>query len=118
MEVGQRLKAQLRDIACELHIIGDVRGSGLFLGIELVRSKATKEPATDETSFVCSVLKEKYRVLTSIDGIHDNVLIVKPPMCFSAAECDEFVCKFRQAVTVDLAAAGDEEVRSLAKTPT
>jgi 4-aminobutyrate aminotransferase-like enzyme len=114
LETGEYLKSQFG--ALELEIVGDVRGSGLFLGVELVRNRDTKEPATEETSFVCSVLKEKYKILTSIDGIYENVLIIKPPMCFSKDDCDYFVEKFRAAVVEDLAAAGD--VRSLEKTPT
>ena len=100
----------------ELQMIGDVRGSGLFMGVELVRDRKTKEPATEETSFVCSVLKERYKILTSIDGLHENVLIIKPPMCFSKADSDYFVESFQKAVLEDLVAAGD--VRSLEKTPT
>ena len=99
-----------------LLFIGDVRGSGLFLGVELVRDPATKEPATEETSFVCSILKEKYKILTSIDGLHENVLIIKPPLCFSRQDCDYFVQSFKLSVMEDLAAAGD--IHSLAKTPT
>jgi ethanolamine-phosphate phospho-lyase len=95
-------------------MIGDVRGSGLFVGIELVRDSVTLEPATAETSFLCSTLKEKYRVLTSIDGPHDNVLVVKPPMVFSHDDVDEFISAlasaFRDLSTVD--------VESISLTPT
>ena len=97
-------------------IIGHVRGSGLFLGIELVRSQTTLEPATRETSFICTTLKEKYHVLSSIDGLHDNVLVVKPPMVFSKEDADYFVQSFEQAVG-DLRKLGDG-IEKISKTPT
>ena len=66
-------------------IIGDVRGKGLFLGIELVRDRATLEPATTEAGQVINHLCEN-SVLLSTDGPHDNVLKFKPPMVFREHE--------------------------------
>ncbi len=87
--------------------IGDIRGSGLFLGIELVRDKETKEPATKETSFICTVLKKEYDILTSVDGLYENVLVVKPPLVFSKADADYFIESFAHA---------SDQVNSLTKT--
>ena len=114
-EVGEYLRSKFRELQGRVEIIGDVRGSGLFVGIELVRDHQTLEPATEETSFICSMLKSKYRILTSIDGIFENVLIVKPPMVFSKEDTDYFVASFERAFC-DLKDAGD--VKSLGKTPT
>ena len=114
--VGSYLKSRFIDLQSRLDIIGDVRGSGLFLGVELVRNRETKEPASEETSFLCTTLKEKYSILTSIDGFHENVLVIKPPMCFSRADADEFVHSFERAVSDDLQAVAD--VTSIPKTPT
>lgn len=73
-------------------VIGDVRGdAGLFLGVDLVRDAATREPATAEASLVCARLATEHSVLASLDGPHDNVLVVKPPLCFSAADAEVFV---------------------------
>ena len=115
LEVGGYLKAKFVQLMDKLPIIGDVRGSGFFLGIELVRDRQTLEAATEETSFICSVLKEKYKILTSIDGLFENVLIIKPPMVFSKEDCDYFVDSFQGAVS-NLRDAGD--IRKLEKTPT
>lgn len=115
VEVGGYLKGKFTALMDQHDIIGDVRGSGFFLGVELVRNRETLEAATEETSFICSVLKEKYKILTSIDGLYENVFIIKPPMVFSKADCDYFVQSFASAVD-DLKAAGG--AKSMTKTPT
>ena len=113
---GKYLRDKFLALQERLDIIGDVRGSGFFLGIELVRNRTTLEPATQETSFLCTKLKEKYCILTSIDGLHDNVLVVKPPMVFSRADANYFASCFEKAVLTDLAAVHD--IHSMDKTPT
>ena len=115
-EVGEYLKSKFVALQSRLGIIGDVRGCGLFLGIELVRDLQTREPATEETSFICTKLKENYSILTSIDGTHDNVLVVKPPMVFSKADADEFLQCFERVVLEDLETLDD--IMTTAKTPT
>jgi len=115
-DVGEYLKSSFVGLQSRLELIGDVRGSGLFLGVELVRNRQTREPASEETSFLCTTLKERYSILTSIDGFHENVLVIKPPMCFSRADADEFVSCFELAVCEDLEALAD--VTMISKTPT
>jgi len=61
-------------------------------------------------------LKKKYHILTSIDGLLENVLIVKPPMVFSKADADYFVECFEKVVLEDLAKIGD--LSFLGRTPT
>jgi 4-aminobutyrate aminotransferase-like enzyme len=117
LEVGTYLKTKFRKLQERIQLIGDIRGTGLFLGIEFVRNRQTLEPATAETSFVCSVLKSKYHILTSIDGPNDNVLVVKPPMVFSKADADYFCQCLDDALTIDLSAAGDI-MTNISKTPT
>merc|ERR1719367_849346 len=89
--VGSYFRKELWALAERQPLIGDVRGSGLFLGIDLVRSRATLEPATEETSEVCARMKDEWRVLMSIDGPHNNVLVIKPPLCFSVVDVDVVV---------------------------
>mmetsp|Transcript_17532 Transcript_17532/g.33238 ORF Transcript_17532/g.33238 Transcript_17532/m.33238 type:complete len:499 (-) Transcript_17532:62-1558(-) len=88
---------QLSLDSCENVAIGDVRGMGLFIGIELVRDIESLEPAPSETSYICTVLKEKYKILTSIDGPFENVIVVKPPMVFTKEDVDEFASAFLRA---------------------
>ena len=97
-EVGDYLKAAFTNMSAEFPLIGHVRGAGLFLGVEFVRDRETLEPAAAETSLICSRLKDRHRVLTSIDGPHNNVLVLKPPMCFGQREADAFVDAMRHVM--------------------
>lgn len=116
LKVGCYLKAKFKKLQETVEWIGDIRGSGLFLGVELVESRATCLPATMVTSWLCSQLKQKYHILTSIDGPHNNVLVIKPPMIFSRADSDYFVRSVEEALTTDLLAAIN--LCELGKTPT
>ncbi|MBZ7926754.1 aminotransferase class III-fold pyridoxal phosphate-dependent enzyme [Ensifer adhaerens] len=89
--VGDRLMDGARALAQKHAIIGDVRGHGLFNGIELVRDRETQEPAARELDFVIAEMKRKHRILLSSEGPHHNVLKVKPPAPFSAEDCDRFL---------------------------
>jgi 4-aminobutyrate aminotransferase-like enzyme len=95
-------------------LIGDVRGSGLFVGVEFVRDRASREPATGETSLLCSRLKDRHRILTSIDGPHNNVIVIKPPLCFSARHVRTLVYAMRR----ELAAMASVDLTSISHTPT
>ena len=68
-------------------LIGDVRGMGLMLGVELVRDRDTKEPAKEETLEVMEQRREM-GVLLGKGGLDGNVLRIKPPMCLTAADVD------------------------------
>jgi len=84
---GAHLKAGLQGLTRDHALIGDVRGQGLFLGVELVRDRATLEPATAEAARIANAMREA-GVLISTDGPFDNVLKIKPPMAFGVAEAD------------------------------
>ena len=89
--IGDRLMDGARALAGRHPIIGDVRGYGLFNGIELVRDRETLEPAAAEVDAVIATMKQKHRILLSSEGPHNNVLKVKPPAPFSAQDCDRFL---------------------------
>ena len=148
--------------------IGDVRGLGLFIGVEFVTDRAARTPAEAETNVLCSRLKVRararvscthahpsaaepftpsihtlrshppftpsahtrrshpppfrgatplqdvHRILTSIDGPHDNVLVIKPPMCFGRAEATQLVAALRQ----ELEALKGADLSAVSHTPT
>jgi 4-aminobutyrate aminotransferase and related aminotransferases len=98
--VGSYMMNKFRQLnleCCKNVAIGDIRGMGLFIGVELVRSIESLEPATVETSYICTILKEKFKILTSIDGPFENVIVIKPPMVFAKGDVDIFVSAFLQA---------------------
>ena len=70
-------------------LIGDVRGMGLFRGVELVRDRVTLAPADEEASFVVNRMREQ-GILTGTDGPHHNVIKIRPPLCFSKSDADHF----------------------------
>ncbi len=80
--VGGALKEGLEALMGRHPIIGDVRGMGLMLGVELVRDRTTKEPANTETAEVLEAAKEM-GVLIGKGGLYGNVLRIKPPMCIT-----------------------------------
>ena len=68
-------------------LIGDVRGKGLMLGMELVRDRRTKEPATEEAKAILERARE-LGVLIGKTGLFGNVLRIKPPLCITRADID------------------------------
>ena len=88
--VGRELLAGLRELRARHPLIGDVRGLGLFLGVELVRDRTTLEPAAEEAGYVASRMREK-GVLVSTDGPLHNVLKIKPPLVFTAEDAAHLV---------------------------
>jgi 4-aminobutyrate aminotransferase-like enzyme/Ser/Thr protein kinase RdoA (MazF antagonist) len=86
--VGERLLERLRPLQERHGVVGDVRGSGLFLGVELVRHRATREPAAREASLVVNRMRQE-GILVGTDGPFHNVVKIRPPMPFSAADADE-----------------------------
>jgi 4-aminobutyrate aminotransferase-like enzyme/Ser/Thr protein kinase RdoA (MazF antagonist) len=85
--VGRHLLAGLQALAGSHQLIGDVRGAGLFAGVELVRDRATLEPAAAEAAEVANRMRD-FGVLLGTDGPHHNVLKIRPPLCFAAADAD------------------------------
>lgn len=90
LKVGNHLMTELRKLAKRRKIIGDVRGVGLFAGIELVRDRIERIPATVEAKHVVSRMKDK-KILISSDGPDDNILKLKPPMVFTIENVNHLV---------------------------
>jgi alanine-glyoxylate transaminase / (R)-3-amino-2-methylpropionate-pyruvate transaminase len=85
--VGAHLKAKLLELQKKHPLIGEVRGIGLMLGVELVKDRKTKEPASAETATIAELAKDR-GLLIGKGGLHGNVIRIKPPMCITKADCD------------------------------
>jgi 4-aminobutyrate aminotransferase-like enzyme len=85
--VGNRLLDGLRGLQAQFPLIGDVRGLGLYIGVELVRDRQTLKPAAEEATYIANRMREK-GILISTDGPLHNVLKIKPPLVFSEANAD------------------------------
>jgi 4-aminobutyrate aminotransferase-like enzyme len=87
---GQRLLAGLKELMDKYPLIGDVRGLGLYVGVELVVDRSTLEPATEHADYIINRMRDK-GILISTDGPLENVLKMKPPIVFSEKNADEVV---------------------------
>ncbi|XP_006534388.1 5-phosphohydroxy-L-lysine phospho-lyase isoform X3 [Mus musculus] len=104
--VGSFLLEHLTQQKAKHPIIGDVRGTGLFIGVDLIKDETLRTPATEEAEYLVSRLKENY-ILLSIDGPGKNILKFKPPMCFNVDNAQHVVAKLDDILT-DM----EEKVRS------
>jgi len=102
--VGDRLKSRLSDLMRTHSLIGDVRGLGLYLGVELVRDRHTREPAAEEAADVIEGMKHR-GILLSVDGPLHNVLKIKPPLPFNEKNGDSL------AGTLDAVLSGSVQSR-------
>jgi 4-aminobutyrate aminotransferase-like enzyme len=95
-DIGALLKQRLLHLqqhTLQGKYIGDIRGQGLFLGVEFVKDRQAEvlQPATALASSVCTQLRARHNILTSLDGPDDNVMVIKPPLVFGEHEVDVFI---------------------------
>jgi 4-aminobutyrate aminotransferase-like enzyme len=88
--IGGYLMNGLREIGNRHIQIGDIRGSGLFIGLELVRDRDTKAPAPDIASQLINRLRHR-GILIGAAGPYGNTLKIRPPLCFTKDNADMFI---------------------------
>ncbi|WP_290707950.1 aminotransferase class III-fold pyridoxal phosphate-dependent enzyme [Flavihumibacter sp. CACIAM 22H1] len=98
LSTGNYLMAKLKELMQRHSIIGDVRGHGLFIGVELVRDRVSLEPAVPEIEQVVEQMKNK-GFLLSTDGPLYNVLKIKPPMVFNRQNADRLVALLDETIS-------------------
>jgi 4-aminobutyrate aminotransferase-like enzyme len=96
-DVGARLLSDLKQRVDRYDAIGDARGAGLFLSVEMVRDKSSKEPDRGLALSLSDRLKNK-GFLVSYSGKYENVLKIRPPLVFSQANADEFMVAFDECM--------------------
>jgi 4-aminobutyrate aminotransferase-like enzyme/Ser/Thr protein kinase RdoA (MazF antagonist)/murein DD-endopeptidase MepM/ murein hydrolase activator NlpD len=98
LAIGTELLAGLRTVQASCDLVGDVRGSGLFLGVELVADRETRVPAAAAASFVVQRMRER-GVLVGTDGPHHNVLKIRGPMVLSSDDAARVVDTMARALS-------------------
>jgi 4-aminobutyrate aminotransferase-like enzyme/Ser/Thr protein kinase RdoA (MazF antagonist) len=101
LAVGKRMLTGLKPLADRFAVVGDVRGSGLFLGVELVKDRTTLAPAPDEAAYVANRMREE-GILLGTDGPLHNVVKIRPPMPFGHEDADRLVDVFTRIVADEL----------------
>jgi len=96
-DVGEYLAEGLNTLAGRYERIGDVRGKGLFYGVEIVRDRETLEPGAEEAANIRELLREN-GILLSVTGPANNVMKIRPPMVFSKSNADLLLDKLEQAL--------------------
>lgn len=110
VRIGNQIKKRLEEMKENIEIIGDVRGKGSFIGVELVRDRKTKEPAHKETLKVCYRSGELGLFLTNV-GIYHNVLEITPPLVLSREEAERGLTILEQAMKdVEKGKVSDDKV--------
>jgi 4-aminobutyrate aminotransferase-like enzyme len=97
LKVGHQLMEGFKSMQAEHEWIHDVRGAGLFIGIELVKKPDTGSPATKEAKAIINSMKRK-GILLSTDGPPNNVIKIKPPLCFSMDNAYHLLDEFEKTI--------------------
>jgi 4-aminobutyrate aminotransferase-like enzyme len=100
LETGRYFRQQLRELQQQFDLIGDVRGLGLFIGVELVEDRQTKQPATETAARLIEYFKH-HHILLSTEGPFYNVLKIKPPLAFDKEDADKFIAVFEAGLQAD-----------------
>jgi 4-aminobutyrate aminotransferase-like enzyme/Ser/Thr protein kinase RdoA (MazF antagonist) len=100
--VGTRWLASLRELQNTYPLIGDVRGLGLFLGLDLIQDSVTREPASKQASYVVNCLRDR-SILAGTDGPHHNVIKLRPPLIFTEADAKLFNATLAEILQEDAA---------------
>ena len=90
LEIGAYLLAELDGVAQRFSQVGDLRGKGLYIGVELVRDRKSKKPDREAATRIVDMLRDR-NVLVGIAGPHGNVLKIRPPLCFERDHADLLV---------------------------
>jgi 4-aminobutyrate aminotransferase-like enzyme len=104
LHVGEHLMRGLAGLMQRHPLVGDVRGLGLFIGVELVLDRDERTPATRQAAYVANRMRD-CGVLMSTDGPDNNVLKIKPPLCIEERDADFLVETLDRVLSEDPASA-------------
>ncbi|MEO7016960.1 MAG: aspartate aminotransferase family protein [Leifsonia sp.] len=90
LKVGEKIQTELRRLAQGVEQVAEIRGSGLFIGVDLVTDRSTLTPDGETAAYVVNRLREE-RILISASGAQGNVLKLRPPLPFSMNHADRLL---------------------------
>jgi 4-aminobutyrate aminotransferase-like enzyme len=96
--LGEKFLAGLRETALQHDAVGDVRGRGLMIGVEIVRDRSTREPDPERAQRIQQLLREEEQILISITGVHNCVLRITPPLIIEDSQVERAVSAFGRAL--------------------
>ncbi len=97
LKTGNKIMEDFKELQKEYQVIGDVRGSGLFIGVELVKNPETIEPAPELANEIVERMKEE-GVLLNTEGPYNNVLKIKPPIIFNEENAEQLTSTFAKVL--------------------
>lgn len=100
LDVGTGWRSMLQELQSRCALLGDVRGSGLFLGLDLVSDRKSRTPAIAQAAYVVNRLRER-GILAGTDGPHHNVIKLRPPLIFTHADAELFTKTLDQILGED-----------------
>ncbi len=98
--VGRHLMAGLGELAARHAVVGNVRGMGLFVGLEFVGDRETRTPDAAGARYAANRLRDR-GILVSTDGPDHNVIKIKPPLCFGTEDADRLVATLDRVLAED-----------------
>jgi 4-aminobutyrate aminotransferase-like enzyme len=98
--VGEHLLIGLRRLMEQHEVIGDVRGSGLMLGFEMVENRTSLSPAAKRASYLADRMRDR-GILLGTDGIHHNVIKLRGPLCMTLADAEMMLSALDETLRED-----------------
>uniref|UniRef100_A0A1I7XT01 Aminotran_1_2 domain-containing protein n=1 Tax=Heterorhabditis bacteriophora TaxID=37862 RepID=A0A1I7XT01_HETBA len=96
--IGREFERKLKELQDKHNCIGDVRGVGLFWGIDLVKDRKTRVPNDKLALSLILKLRREFGILLNADGPHSNIIKIKPPLCFTRLNLMQTVQAIDQAL--------------------
>jgi 4-aminobutyrate aminotransferase/(S)-3-amino-2-methylpropionate transaminase len=96
-KIGTKIMERIAEMGNNISVIGEVRGKGLMIGVELVKDNKTKKPAPDETKKIANNMMKK-GVLVGTGGVHGNVFRIQPPLCITSEQASSVLDIFEEEV--------------------
>ena len=97
--MGEKLLEHLQSLQNKYPLIGDIRGQGLMIAVELVKDRQSKEPATEETAAIFEETRRQGLVLSK-SGPYRSVLRIVPPLCLAKSDVEQVVTGLDRAFSV------------------